>query len=132
MSFTWTGDPSASVIEQIRWEINDIDSANAKFQDAEITYAYNQEHSVLGAAARLCEQLQARYSDAKNRTMGPLRVDMSRMAEMYAAKAKALRRRATAFAEPYAGGISDAKEEIFEDDSDLIQPTFKKGMHDNE
>lgn len=132
MSFTWTGDPSASVIEQIRWEIRDIDSGSPKFQDAEITYAYNQEHSILGAAARLCEQLQVRYADAGSRTMGPLKVDMSNLSRIYAQKAKDLRIRASALAEPYAGGISDAKEETFEDDSDLKQPTFTKGMHDND
>jgi len=131
MAFTWTGDPSASIIEQIRWEINDIDSTNAKFLDAEIQYAYDQEHSIFNAAARLCEQLQVRYSDAASRTMGPLKVDMSNMASLFARKAKALRKRSIAFAKPYVGGQSDAKEEIFEGDSDLKQPSFEKGMMDN-
>ena len=132
MAFTWTGDPAASVVEAIRWEIHDVDSAKAKFQDAEIEYAYAEEHSVLNAAARLCEQLQVRYCDTASRTMGPLRVDMNRLADLYAAKAKALRKRAVTFAEPYVGGISETKKDTFEDDSDLIQPAFKKGMHDNE
>ena len=131
MAFTWTGDPSASVIEQIRWEINDIDSTNAKFQDSEIQYAYDQEHSIFNASARLCEQLQVKYSDAASRTMGPLKVDMSNMANLFAEKAKALRRRATAWAQPYVGGQSEAKEDVFEADSDLKQPIFEKGMMDN-
>lgn len=131
MAFTWTGDPAASTIEKIRWEINDIDSTSAKFQDAEIQYAYNQEHSIFNAAARLCEQLQARYSDASSRTMGPLKVDMSELAKMYAYKARALRKRSGVWGKPYVGGQSDAKEEIFEDDSDLKQPIFSKGMMDN-
>jgi hypothetical protein len=131
MAFTWTGDPSASTIEQIRWEIRDIDSTNPKFQDAEITYAYDQEHSVLGAAARLCEQLQVRYADAGSRTMGPLKVDMTNLSRLFKEKAADLRRRCLLNIRPYAGGYSDAKEEVFEDDSDLIQPTFEKGMMDN-
>jgi len=132
MAFTWTGDPAASTIEKIRFEINDRDSTNPKFNDAEIEYAYAEEHSVLNAAARLCEQLQVRYCDASSRSMGPLRVDMSKLSDLYAAKAKALRKRAMAYAEPYVGGISEAKKTIFEEDSDLIQPAFEKGMHDNE
>ena len=71
MSFTWSGDPKASDLEAVRWKINDIDSANPKFQDAEIEYALAQEHSVFNASARLCEQLQVRYCSAGNRTMGP-------------------------------------------------------------
>lgn len=132
MAFTWSGDPSASDVEAIRWEINDIDSEHPKFQDDEIEYALAQEHSVFNAAARLCEQLQVRYIGAASRTMGPLRVDMSTLASLYATKARKLRKRAIAFATPYVGGLSDAKKDIFEDDTDLIQPAFEKGMHDNE
>jgi hypothetical protein len=131
MAFTWTGDPSASTIEKIRWEIHDIDSGTAKFQDAEIEYAYEIEGSILGAAARLCEVLQVRYSDASSRTMGPLRVDMSNMANLFANKAKDLRKKIMGKAQPYVGGYDVTKEETFEDDSNLIQPSFEKGMMDN-
>ena len=132
MAFTWTGDPAASAVEKIRFEINDRDSTHPKFNDAEIEYIYDEEHSILNASARLCEQLQVRYCDAASRTMGPLRVDLANLANLYAEKAKALRKRAMAYAEPYVGGISEAKKTIFEEDSDLIQPAFEKGMHDNE
>ena len=132
MAFTWTGNPAASTIEKIRFEINDKDSTNPKFQDAEIEYAYDEEHSIFGAAARLCEQLATRYSDAADRTMGPLRVNMTSRASAYMAKAEMLRKRMGKYAEPYVGGISEAKKAVFEEDSDLIQPTFTKGMHDNE
>jgi len=131
MAFTWTGDPAASDIEAVRWEINDIDSTNAKFQDAEIQYALDQEYSVFSASARCCETLQAKYSDAATRTMGPLKVDMNNLAAMYATKARNLRRRAVAFATPYVGGISKTRETTYEDDSDLIQPVFEEGMMDN-
>ena len=131
MAFTWTGDPGASEIEAVRWEINDIDSTKPKFQDAEIQYALDQESSKYNAAARLCEQLQVRYTDAASRTMGPLKVDMGAQAKTYAEKAKALRKRAVAYGKPYAGGASIAKEELFEADSNLKQPIFEKGMMDN-
>lgn len=135
MAFTWTGNPAASIIEKIRWEIGDtVNTATnpCKFQDEEIQYAYDQEHSVYGAAARLCEQLSVRYSDAADRTMGPLRVNMTSKANAYMAKAEMLRKRMGKYAEPYVGGISEAKKATFEEDSDLIQPTFETGMHDNE
>lgn len=131
MAFTWTGDPGASTIESIRWEVADTDSTNPKFQDAEIQYAYDQEETVYNASARLCEQLQARYSDAASRVMGPLKVDLSDLAKFYAYKAKALRKRATVYGKAYVGGISKAKEETFEEDSDLKQPIFSEGMMDN-
>ena len=131
MAFTWGGDPANSDLEAVRWEINDIDSANAKFQDAEINYALAQEFSVFNASARCCETLQARYSDAASRTMGPLKVDLSDLAKFYSYKAKALRKRAIIWGKPYAGGESVAKGETFEGDTDLVQPIFTKDMMEN-
>ena len=132
MTFTWTGDPSASTIEQVRAEIFDTDSTNALFTDEWIEYVYVQEHTVLNTAARLCEQLSVKYSSDVSRAIGPLRVDLSDKSKLYAERAKELRKRAMKFAEPYVGGISDAKETIFEQDSDIKQPIFSKGMMDNE
>ena len=131
MAFTWGGDPANSDLEAVRWEINDIDSANAKFQDAEINYALAQEFSVFNASARCCETLQARYSDAASRTMGPLKVENKEFAKDYAYKAAALRKRAIIWGKAYAGGESKAKQESFENDTDLKQPIFTKGMMEN-
>lgn len=131
MAFTWTGNPAASTIEQIRWEINDTDSANPKFQDHEIQYAYDQEHTILKAAARLCEQLASKYADDVDRSLGPLRLSLGKKVDAYRQKARDLRRRAAAYATPYAGGISKADELVFENDSDLNQPNFEIGMMDN-
>jgi len=131
MSFTWTGDPANSNLEAIRWHIDDTASSNAKFQDAEINYAYAEEHSVLGAAALLCEQLAAKYSGEANRSLGPMSISLSALSSQYAQKAIDLRKRSTAFAAPYAGNISKTDEENWEDDSDNKQATFEKDMHTN-
>ena len=132
MTFTWTGDPSASTIEQIRAEIFDIDSTHALFTDEWIDYVLTLEHTVLNTAARLCEMLAIKYSADVDRAVGPLRVNLSDKQRFYSSRARELRKRAMKFAEPYVGGISDAKESIFEQDSDIKQPIFSKGMMDNE
>jgi len=133
MAFTWGGDPANSNLEAIRFLIDDTASANAKFQDAEVNYAYSEEGSVYGAAAMLCEQLAAKYSLAgTNRSLGPLRVDLSEIAANYEKKAALYRKRAAVYASPYGGGISKTDEELYEDDSDIKQPIFEKDMHKNE
>lgn len=131
MVFTWTGDPGASTIEKIRWEIGDTDSTKPKFTDAEIQYAYDEEFTVNRAAARLCEQLATKYSDQVDRSLGPLRVSLSQKADFYYKRAKALRARSSEYATPYAGGISKAKDDLFKADTDLNQSYFDKGMMDN-
>lgn len=131
MAFTWTGNPAASTIEKIRWEIGDTVSTSPKFTDAEIQYAFDEEYSVSRAAARLCEQLATKYSDQVDRSLGPLRVSLSQKADFYYKRAKALRQRGQEYAEPYAGGISKAKSDLFKADADINQPYFDKGMMDN-
>lgn len=132
MSFTWTGDPAASTLEAIRWEIDDIDSTKAKFTDAEINYAYAEEGTVLSAAAHLCEQLATKYAAKASRKLGPLSIELSDLSKQYKDRAKQLRRRDIVHAEPYAGGISKTQEEAFEDDSNLKQPVFERDMMKNE
>jgi len=131
MAFTWTGNPAASTIEKIHWEIGDTDSTNPKFTDAEVQYAYDQEHSVYPAAARLCEQLATKYASDVDRSLGPLRVSLSQKVDFYKNRAKELRLHGAKYATPYVGGVSVAKEELFEEDTDLNQPYFETGMHDN-
>ena len=132
MTFTWNGDPGNSTLEEIRWYIDDTASGNVKFQDAEINYAYNQEGSVLGAAALLCEQLAAKYTkESLSRSLGPLRIDLTALAENYEKKAAKYRKRAQAYATPYAGNISKTDEETYEADTDIKQPIFEKDMHTN-
>lgn len=131
MAFTWTGNPAASTLEKIRFLIDDKDSTRAKFTDDEINFAYAEEGSVYNAAAMLCEQLATKYADAVSRALGPLRVDLSDKSEQYAKRAAQLRARAVAYATPYVGGMSDTKDETFENDSDLKQPIFDKDMMSN-
>lgn len=131
MAFTWTGDPANSNIEAIRWYIDDTASSNAKFQDAEITYAYNQEVSILGASALLCEQLAAKYAGEANRSLGPMSISLSNLSKQYENKAQMYRRRKIAYAKPYAANISETDRDTWEDDSDVNQPVFEKDMHKN-
>ena len=131
MAFTWTGNPAASTIEKIRWEIGDTVSTSPKFTDAEVQYAYDEEHSIYAAAARLCEQLATKYASDVDRSLGPLRVALSQKADFYTKRAKELRKHGAKYATPYVGGVSIAKDELFELDTDLNQPIFDKGMHDN-
>jgi len=132
MAFTWSGDPANSNLEAIRFLIDDTASSNAKFQDAEINYAYSEEGSVYGAVAMLCEQLSSKYASEPSRSLGPLRVDNSELASKYSNMAKLFRKKAMAYATPYCGGISESDKESYEDDSDVIQPIFERDMHKNE
>jgi hypothetical protein len=130
MTNTYTG-TLTSKLEQVRFEFGDT-TIPFKFTDEEISYVIAEEYSVFNSAARLCEIYATRCSDAASRTMGPLRVELAGRVRLYIDRAKALRRKAVKSAKPYAGGVYVADTENFENDSSLNQPSFGKGLMDNE
>lgn len=134
MSWSFTNDPKNVIVDAIRVEIYDIDEDNPLISDEIIEYAYDEENSILNAAARCCEILAAKFSNSVDKRLGPLSVSLSDKAEKYSSLAKELRAKAksTYTGVPYAGGISDDKADTFEEDTDLVQPEFSKGMMDND
>ncbi len=131
MSFTWNGDPAASTLEKVRWEIGDIDSTDQLMQDAEINYAIAQEETIFGAAARCCEALATKFAREANRALGTVRVDLSDKSKAFDKRAKRLRAKGTGSGSTYAGGLSQDEKTTDQEDTDLVQPTFTKGSMDN-
>lgn len=131
MTWTYTNDPQNITLDSIRVEIYDIDEDNQLLSDEVINYTYSDEGSILGAAARCCEILAAKFANQVDKKLGPLSVSLSDKAKMYSSRAEELRNRASIEGTPYAGGISDDKDDDFDDDDDLVQPDFDIGMMDN-
>ena len=61
MAFTYTGDPAASDLEWVRFELGDVTSATAIFTDAEINAVLGEQANKFLAAARLWSNLAARW-----------------------------------------------------------------------
>lgn len=63
MTFTYTGNPSQSDRDKIRFLIGDTISADAHFQDEEITWMLSEwSNDVYKAATAACEILAGRYA----------------------------------------------------------------------
>jgi len=108
MTWTYGGNPAASTIDAIRLEIGDTIEEEQLLQDEELEYFYEEEGSILGAAARACEAIAAKFSreaDLKvgdlslsasqkaDLKVGDLSLSASQKAEHYREKAKVLRER---------------------------------------
>lgn len=132
MTWTYTNDPQNVTLDAIRVEIYDIDEDNQLLSDEVINYAYSDEGSTLSAAARCCEILAAKFANQVDKKLGPLSVNLSDKSKMYYTRGRELRKQAFVAGVPYAGGISDDKDDDFDDNSDLVQPDFDIGMMDNE
>ena len=86
MTFTYSNDPSTSTRNKVRFLINDVDSTDALFNDAELDYLIAEWVDVYETCRAACETLVARFSrlaDSTSKSVGDISVS-----ESYAAKGK--------------------------------------------
>lgn len=133
---TWTYDVSdlaTSVKDQVRMEIGDIVAgAPCTLQDEEVARAIATETNVWGAAARCAELLGRRYALKADVRLGrSLFVLYTTMAKQYNELARQLRMKAGAINVPWAGGMSIADKQVYQQNGSLVQPIFARGMMEN-
>jgi hypothetical protein len=129
MSWTYSGDPSSSPKDAVRFEIPDTEEASPLLQDEEIEYALTQEgESVLAAAAHCCEQLARKLSLQADTAIGSVKANYKDAAKNMAARAEDLRKRASGRHAPFAGGISRSEKEAREAETDRVVSPAKLGQ----
>ncbi len=133
MTFTW--DPSqlaTSELQQNRAEIQDVDAQNPLLVDEIINYNVSREANIWGACARSCEQIARQFLRKADVKLGrAMTITYSKMAAQYEQMAVAFRRKALGTEVPYAGGISIAEKIALEQNTDLVEPAFKRNMMEN-
>lgn len=133
MAWTYSGNPGASELDEVRFLIQDTDAEDPIVQDEEILFMLAEEGSPLSAAAGLAQVLAFRYARACDTAIGDYRVSLSGIAERYRVLAKELSGKAgLVSAMPYAGGISAFDKRRQEEDTDRVPPAFRRGMLDKD
>lgn len=131
---TYSGDPSMSASDRVRFEVGDTDCDNAALTDEEIAVFVDEGGDTLLAASKAAEALAAKYAIRVDESIGGTSKSYSQLSEHYTQLAVRLRRRAGASptpvvgVAPYAGGLSDDEKSTDRIDTDLIQPTFAKDI----
>lgn len=131
MSWSYSGNPAASNLDEVRWWIGDTDTNDQQLADAEINFAISATGDNKRAAAWCARGLKAKYSREVNiRTGadGEFRADLSNLAKAYGDLADFLESAAAAYAAPWSGAISIDDKSDQEEDSDRVQPFFDRGM----
>ena len=81
MTFTYSGDPSTSTRNYVRFLLNDTDSTDALFSDEEINYVITEwSDDAYEAARELAEILIARFArlaDSSSKSVGDISVSES-------------------------------------------------------
>ena len=100
MAWTYSGDPSSSRRDAIRFEIGATNTDEQLLQDEEIDYILSVEPMHLAAAARCAEVIAREYSRLADTQLGPAETYLGRRAKHYYRLSKDLRKRATGYGGP--------------------------------
>lgn len=139
MTWSYSGNPMATVGDAVRFEIQDVFSTAPLVQDEEITWVLSQEtdgtpysmNDIWRAAAHVCETLVRRFSMQADSELGSLKLTYSKQALGFDARAKDLRLRAQGTAAPFVGGQSISDKRARASDQDAVEPAFHRGQFDN-
>lgn len=102
--WTYSGDPTSSLLDAVRYTIGDTIETDPLLQDEEVQYELTQAGSnVLQAAVRCCEAIAAKFARLADSTMGQTSINASQKYAQYTALASHLRRKAAIKATPYSG-----------------------------
>lgn len=120
MTWSYSGDPSSSTKDEVRFLIGDTSSDKGYISDEEILYTLmKRKDNVAGAAVDCCQSLLATFASEVTYKIGPEKVDASDRYEHY----KHLLTQLKANASEAHADISMAEPHMPE--------AFNIGMHDN-
>jgi hypothetical protein len=110
----------------VRLLLKDNTTARELLQDEEIAFYLTQNgNNLYRAAADAARSLASR--EGKSKSVGDLSI--SGLGDTWLLVASEFERRADGQATPYAGGISVADKQTYEQDTDRVTPAFTRGLH---
>ena len=92
-TYTYSGDPSTSPKDAVRFYLHDRGPSNWLFSDEEINYMIAQQGNVWGAAGELAIVQSTRYTDMRDKTVGPLSIKYGEIADRWLKLANSLKSR---------------------------------------
>ena len=131
MGWSYSGDPSKTPLDQVRFLIQDTDKDDQLLNDEEIKFLITNNGSLLSAAAQAAETLMSKFASWIDESNGRVKVNFSQKFEHYKVLCRKLRQR-TAIGEscPFAGGLSISEKDAQRSNTDRVQPAFRKNLHD--
>lgn len=132
MAWNYSGDPADSDLDNLRFSIQDTDTGDQQFQDAELNFLLTDAGSVRGAAVEAVRKLIAKYSRQVTKAVGDLRLNLSDRVTHYKMLLKEMQYALTlATGGPVVGGLSKSRKKTVELDSDRVIPDFERGQFDH-
>lgn len=107
---TYSGDPSSSTLDEVRFLLGDTNTAAEKLTDDEVNYLITTWGTPIRAAHAGAMQLASVYAGKMDKSIGQTRISYSMLFNQYVQLAKELARRggftsAAMSAAPQSGGV---------------------------
>lgn len=137
MTFTYSGDPSTSTRNYVRFLLNDTDSTDALFSDEELAYVITEWNGdAYDAARELAEILIARFArlaDSSSKSVGDISVSESYSSKIahYQQLANSLYQRKMRKSPPAPWAKSDALKSTDDKTTTDFATDFVVGQMDN-
>lgn len=132
MAWTYSGNPSASTRDAVRFVIGDTDTTDQLLQDAEIDYMITEHGTIRMAASESCRAIAAKFARLMSRSIGGLSADFSAKHRQYLAMAESLLTAEDAYpVSPFLSGWNSAAKEAVELQQDRETTFARKGDMDN-
>lgn len=126
--WNYSGDPTNSNRDAVRFLIGDTNAADPLVTDGEILYLLGEFGAATSAAAAACRAIAAKFSRQADKTVGDLSISASQRAKAFGARADELDSAVSASLAPIpvVGGVSIADKATVESSTDRVRPSFTK------
>lgn len=132
MTWTYSQNPSASDKDAIRFLVGDTKLDDQLIEDEEIAFTLTQEPGLYYAASAVCRSIAAEFARKVQKSVGALSLGAQQQYEHYMDLAAKYRSRAQMGAgRLYLGGLSVAEHVAEEQNTDDVQPFFRRGQWEN-
>lgn len=134
MAFTYSGDPSKSPLDAVRFFIGDTDPCDVLLQNGEINYVLAKYNNApVNASIECVQAIMSKLSRVSDEKVGQVDIKFSQRMEMYGKMLVNLRHQlAVGDIQPFAGGISATQKQANLADTDTVRPDFTKQMMIND
>jgi hypothetical protein len=128
---TYSGDPSSSAKDEVRFWLSDLNLDRPLFFDAEIEFTTSLIPNARMAAAQLLELKAGEFARKGDIRVGDVSKAFTKAADSMKKCAQLLREQAVKSAKPFFGGLTISGKQALLERTDDVQPQFFIGQTDN-
>lgn len=129
--FTYSGDPSSSPKDEVRFLTGDTVKSRPLFDDREIVWQISQTPNTKMAGAELLLAKSSEFATQADVRVGDVSKAFSKVSEALAKRSKGLRDQALKRALPFFGGLTKSGKRDLALRTDDVQPAFSIGQTDD-